>query len=136
VEPVLDSVDQLLDSRTVAVIGLSPNPHRDSHRVAAYLQCNGYRVIPVNPNVETVLGERAYASLGEVPDGVDAVDVFRRPEYLSQIVDDCITKGVGGVWAQLGVVDEGAAARARAAGIAVVMDLCWMVEHRNRRGGA
>jgi predicted CoA-binding protein len=136
VEPVLDSVDQLLDSRTVAVIGLSPNPHRDSHRVAAYLQRNGYRVIPVNPNVETVLGERAYASLGDVPEDVDAVDVFRRPEYLSQIVDDCITKGVGGVWAQLGVVDEGAAETARAAGIALVMDLCWMVEHRNRRGGA
>jgi hypothetical protein len=130
----VDDIDALLDARTVAVVGLSPDPGRASHEVAGYLRDHGYRIVPVNPNVEAVLGQRAYPSLAEVPFAVDLVDVFRRPEHLAGIVDEAIAKGVAGVWGQLGVVDQEAAARGRAAGLRVVMDRCLMVEHRRRRG--
>lgn len=127
-------IDVLLACHTVAVVGLSPDPARHSHEVAQYLQQHGYRVVPVNPNVDAVLGEQAYPSLGDIPFEVDAVDVFRRSEFLDAIVDGAIAKGVRGVWTQLGVVDEAAAERARAAGLAMVMDRCWMVEHARRAG--
>jgi predicted CoA-binding protein len=117
-------------SKTIAVVGLSPDEARDSHQVAAYMQRHGYRVIPVNPNVKTVLGERAYASLREVPEPIDLIDVFRRSEFVPAIVEDAIAVQAPALWLQLGVVHEAAARRAQQAGIAVVMDRCLMVEHR------
>src|SRR5688572_23477805 len=112
----------LLRVRTIAVVGLSPRATRPSHRVAKAMQGFGYRVIPVRPAVDAVLGERAYASLREVPVKPDLVDVFRAPEYVPAIVDDCIALGIGALWLQEGVIDEVAALRARAAGMYVVMD--------------
>jgi predicted CoA-binding protein len=117
-------------SKTIAVVGLSPDEARDSHQVAAYMQRHGYRVIPVNPNVKTVLGERAYGSLREVPEPIDLIDVFRRPEFVPAIVEEAIAIQAPALWLQLGVVHEAAARRAQQAGIAVVMDRCLMVEHR------
>jgi predicted CoA-binding protein len=119
----------LRGARTVAVVGLSDKPDRASYRVAAYLQGHGYRVVPVNPNVTRVLGERAYARLRDVPDRVDLVDVFRRPEHVPEIVEDAIAVGARAVWMQEGVVHNAAAERARAAGLTVVMNKCAMKEH-------
>ena len=110
--------------RTIAVVGLSPQPSRPSHRVASDLQRFGYRIIPVRPAVEQVLGEKAYASLREVPDKIDLVDVFRAPQYVDAIVDECIALKLPALWLQDGVVNEPAALKARAAGITVVMDRC------------
>lgn len=110
--------------RTIAVVGLSPHPDRPSHRVAAALQRFGYRVIPVRPAIERVLGETAYGDLREVPDRVDLVDVFRAPEYLPAIVEAAIEIGAPAIWFQEGVVNEVAAERARSAGLFVVMDRC------------
>jgi predicted CoA-binding protein len=110
--------------RTIAVVGLSPRTTRPSHRVARSLQGYGYRIFPVRPAVEEVLGERAYASLRALPEKPDLVDVFRAPEYVAAIVDDCIALGLPAIWLQLGVVDDEAALRARAAGMFVVMDRC------------
>jgi len=125
-----DPADKILRSaRTIAVVGLSANPRRPSHGVARYLQRAGYRIIPVNPNVSEVLGERAYATLLELPAPVDVVEVFRRSEYAGAIVDEAIATGAGAVWLQDGVVDEAAAERARAAGLDVVMDDCMMRRH-------
>ena len=123
----------LASARTIAVVGLSPNPRRPSHGVARYLQRVGYRIIPVNPNADEVLGERAYASLREVSDPVDVVDVFRRSEFVGSIVDDAIAMRARAVWLQDGVIDEQAAERARAAGLDVVMDDCIMRRHAARR---
>ena len=123
----------LASARTIAVVGLSPNPRRPSHGVARYLQRVGYRIIPVNPNVDEVLGERAYASLREVSDPIDVVDVFRRSEFVGPIVDDAIAMRARAVWLQDGVSDEQAAERARAAGLDVVMDDCIMRRHAARR---
>ncbi|HEV3097010.1 MAG TPA: CoA-binding protein [Candidatus Dormibacteraeota bacterium] len=129
-----DVGDRILASaRTIAVVGLSPNPGRPSHGVARYLQRVGYRIIPVNPNVDEVLGERAYASLREVSDPVDVVDVFRRSEFVGPIVDDAIAMRARAVWLQDGVIDEQSAERARAAGLDVVMDDCMMRRHAQRR---
>jgi predicted CoA-binding protein len=114
---------------TIAVVGLSDKPDRDSHRVAAYLQRQGYRVIPVNPAVKEVLGEKSYASLRDIPDKIDLVDVFRRPDAVPEIVDAAIAVGAKGVWMQEGVVHNAAADRARAAGLAVVMNRCILKEH-------
>jgi uncharacterized protein len=122
--------DLLRDAHTIAVIGLSDKPDRDSHRVARYLQSQGYRIIPVNPAVAEVLGEKSYPSLKDVPGPVNIVDIFRKPEAIPAIVDEAIAKGARAVWMQLGLAHEPAAAKARAAGLQVVMDKCIMVEHR------
>ena len=112
--------------RTFAVVGCSPEAHRPSHSVARFLQARGYRVIPINPNCDQVLGERAYARLADVPaeEGVEVVDVFRRSEHAGAHVDEAIDAGARAVWMQLGVIDHAAADRARAAGLDVVMDRC------------
>jgi len=123
----------LASARTIAVVGLSPDPRRPSHGVARYLQRVGYHIIPVNPNVDTVLGERAYPSLRQIPEPVDVVEVFRRSEFVGPIVDDAIAIKASAVWLQDGVVDEAAAERARASGLDVVMDDCMMRRHAQRR---
>jgi hypothetical protein len=110
--------------RTIAVVGLSPRTNRPSHGVAAQMQRFGYRIIPVRPAVDAVLGEKAYTSLREVPDQFDLVDVFRAPEYVDQIVEECIALGAPAIWLQEGVVNIPAAERARQAGLIVVMDRC------------
>lgn len=119
----------LASARTIAVVGLSDNPDRASYRVSAYMQNQGYRIIPVNPRVGQVLGEKAYPSLREVPEKVDVVDIFRRPEAIPAIVEDAIAIGAGAVWMQLGLSHEQAARRAGEAGIPVIMDRCIMIEH-------
>ena len=129
----MDVAEKILTaSRTIAVVGLSANPLRPSHGVARYLQRVGYRIIPVNPNVEEVLGERAYPSLRDIPQPVDVVEVFRRSEFVGPIVDDAIAIKASAVWLQDGVVDEAAAGRARASGLDVVMDDCMMRRHAQR----
>ncbi|HXN01738.1 MAG TPA: CoA-binding protein [Candidatus Dormibacteraeota bacterium] len=129
-EQAADPAERILRSaHTIAVVGLSANPHRPSHGVARYLQRVGYRIIPVNPNVAEVLGERAYATLSELPGPVDVVEVFRRSEFAGAIVDEAIAIGAKAVWLQDGVVDDAAAERARAAGLDVVMDDCMMRRH-------
>ncbi|MEK7215725.1 MAG: CoA-binding protein [Chloroflexota bacterium] len=120
----------LTEARTIAVVGLSPREDRDSHQVARYLQAHGYRVIPVNPLVEVVLGEKCYANLSAVPEPIDLVDIFRRSKDVAPVVEEAIAVGARGVWMQDGIVDPAAAARAEAAGIPVVMDDCTMRVHR------
>ncbi len=125
-----DPADKILRSaRSIAIVGLSANPRRPSHGVARYLRRAGYRIIPVNPNLAEVLGERAYPTLSDLPGPVDVVEVFRRSEFAGAIVDEAISIGAGAVWLQDGVVDEAAAERARAAGLDVVMDDCMMRRH-------
>jgi predicted CoA-binding protein len=120
----------LTRARTIAVLGCSPNPERPSHRIARRLQSWGYRVIPVRPAVAEILGAKAYARLAEVPPPIDLVDVFRSAAHLEAVVDECIALGVPALWIQEGIVNEPAAQRARAAGIAVVMNRCISVEYR------
>ncbi len=124
--------DLLRTARTIAVVGLSDNPLRPSHGVAAYLQSQGYRIIPVNPEIKGSLGEKAYPSLLDVPERIDIVDIFRRPEFVEEIVDQAIQLKVAAVWMQEEVIHEKAAQKARAVGIFVVMDRCILVEHRAR----
>ena len=124
----------LLRAKTIAVVGLSANPLRPSHGVAAYLQAQGYHIIPVNPQIEVALGEKAYASLLDVPEKVDIVNIFRRPEFVEEVVDQAIRLGVPTVWMQEEVIHEKAAQKARHAGIFVVMDRCILLEHRTRFG--
>lgn len=116
--------------QTWAVVGCSPDPSRASNRVARFLQAHGYRVIPVRPGVDEILGERCWPSLEDVPpdEGVEVVDIFRRSELAGRHVDEAIAVGANAVWLQLGVVDEDAAARARDAGLEVVMDRCPAIE--------
>jgi predicted CoA-binding protein len=109
-------------------VGCSPDPGRDSHRIAALLQRRGYRVIPVNPAAEEILGERCFPDLAAIGEPVDVVDIFRRPSEAGGHVDEAIAIGAGVVWMQLGVIDEDAAARAREAGLRVVMDRCPAIE--------
>ncbi len=124
------TIEQILQgSKTVAVVGLSPRPERDSHEVAHYLKEHGYRIIPVNPTATEILGERCYPSLSAVPEPVDIVDIFRRPEDVPPIVEEAIQKGARVVWMQLGIVHEEAANKAKAHGLDVVMDRCTKVEH-------
>jgi predicted CoA-binding protein len=131
--PQADPITKLLKSaRTIAVVGLSDDPLRPSHGVSAYMQSQGYRIIPVNPQIESSLGEKAYASLLEVPEKVDIVNIFRRPEFVQEIMDQAIQLKVPAVWMQEGVIHEDAAEKARLAGIFVVMDRCILEEHRAR----
>jgi len=118
----------LEQTQTWAVVGCSPDPYRDSHRIAALLQGRGFRVIPVNPNADEILGERCVASVHDIEEPVDVVDVFRRASEAGAHVDEAIAIGAKAVWLQLGVIDPAAAERARAAGLRVVMDRCPAIE--------
>jgi predicted CoA-binding protein len=120
----------LATPHTVAVVGCSPNPERDSHRIAKLLQDRGHRVIPVNPGHRSILGENCYASLRDIHETVDMVDIFRRSEQVAPIVDEAIEVGATIVWMQLGVIDEQAATKAQDAGLMVVMDRCPAIEYR------
>lgn len=124
------SIKEILATyKTIAVVGLSSQTWRASHSVSQYMQKNGYRIIPVNPNETDVLGERAYPSLDDVPESFEIVDIFRRPEYVPEIVEAAIRKNARVIWMQLGVSNEAAAGRARAAGLEVVMDRCILQDH-------
>jgi uncharacterized protein len=130
-----DPIYELLSrARTIAVVGLSNSPLRPSHGVAAYLQSQGYSIIPVNPQITEALGEKSYPSLLEVPEKIDIVDVFRRPEYVDEIVDQVIRLKIPAIWLQEEVINERAAEKARKAGMFVVMDRCILKEHRARFG--
>jgi predicted CoA-binding protein len=125
-----DPIAELLkSSKTIAVVGLSDNPMKPSYGVSQYMQSHGYKIVPVNPQVAEVLGEKSYASLLDIPEKIDIVDVFRRPEAVPEIVDQAIQLKVPAIWLQETVVHEAAAAKARAAGIYVVMDKCILKEH-------
>lgn len=127
------SIEELLaEPRTIAVVGLSSNRLRPSYGVSQYMQKAGFRIIPVNPaEAGPILGERVYPDLKSVPERIDIVDIFRRPEFVQEIVDDAIAVGAKAVWMQLDVTHEEAAAKARAAGLFVVMDRCILIEHQN-----
>ena len=124
----MDDVEAILGLRTWAVVGCSPDPRRDSHRIAGLLQRRGYRVIPVNPACDEILGERCYPALADVPEPVEVVDIFRRSDAAGAHVDEAIAIGARAVWMQLGVMDGAAASRARAAGLLVVMNRCPAIE--------
>ncbi len=128
-----DPITVILEKyKTLAVVGLSSKSSRPSHGVAAYMQARGYRIIPVNPKEASVLGEKAYASLEEVPDPVEIVVIFRRPEHVPEVVESAIRKGAKVVWMQEGVAHQDAARRARARGLEVVEDRCILKEHAKR----
>ena len=122
--------DLLTTAHTIAVVGLSSSRHRASFGVSQYMQSAGYRIIPVNPNEREVLGEKAYARLEDVPEKMDIVDVFRRSEFVPEIVDAAIRVGARAIWMQEGVADEAGARRARDAGLFVIMDSCILKQHR------
>jgi len=133
--PQSDPITDLLKrARTIAVVGLSNSPLRPSHGVSAYMQTHGYRIIPVNPQIHGSLGERAYPSLLDVKEKIDIVNIFRRPAYVEEVVDQAIQMKVPVIWMQEGVVHEKAAQKARQAGIFVIMDTCILKEHRARFG--
>ncbi len=119
--------------RTIAVIGLSDNPAKPSHSVSEYMQRHGYKIYPVNPSIPTVLGEKSYASLSDLPIKPDVVNVFRVPSLIPAIVDEMLMLGLKDLWVQQGIVNLEAAQRAEQGGIRVVMDRCIMVEHRRRQ---
>jgi uncharacterized protein len=128
-----DRITKILrESKTIAVIGLSSNPMRPSHGVTEYMQSAGYRIIPVNPNETEVLGEKSYARLEDVPQKIDIVNVFRRAEEVTPVVESAIRIGAKVVWMQSGIENEEAAEKARAAGLTVIEDACILVEHRRR----
>jgi uncharacterized protein len=128
-----DPIYELLSRvKTIAVVGLSDSPMRPSHGVSAYMQAQGYRIIPVNPHISEALGGNSYPSLLEVPEKIDLVDVFRRPEYVDEIVEQAIQLKIPAIWLQEDVVNERAAEKARKAGMFVVMDRCVLKEHRAR----
>lgn len=129
------TLQSMLAAQTIAVVGLSDDPAKPSHYVSAYLQQAGYRILPVNPSLPTVLGETSYPSLTVLcaEQKPDVVDVFRLPKFIPAIVDEMIQLGLKNLWIQQGIIDHVSAARAEAAGIQVVMDRCIMVEHRNRK---
>jgi predicted CoA-binding protein len=126
--------DLLKRSRTIAVVGLSNDPLRPSHGVSAYMQSNGYHIIPVNPEIKEALGETAYASLIDVPEKIDIVNIFRRPEFVEVVVDQAIRRKLPAIWMQEEVINEKAAEKARHAGIFVIMDRCILKEHKARFG--
>lgn len=125
-----DLHELLARSKVIAVVGHSDKPHRTSYRIGQYLREAGYKVYPVNPTVTEIDGDISYPNLAAVPEPIDIVDVFRRSEYLAEIVDEAIAVGAKAIWTQLGVVDKDAARRAEEAGLDVVMDRCIMVDHR------
>jgi predicted CoA-binding protein len=128
-----DEIGELLKrTKTIAVVGLSDSPLRPSYGVSAYMQAHGYRIIPVNPSIKGALGGKAVASLAEVPEKIDMIDVFRRSEFVPDIVDEAIRLKVPAIWLQEDVIHEEAAEKARKAGIFVVMDKCILKEHRRR----
>jgi len=126
--------DLLKRARNIAVVGLSSSPLRPSHGVAAYMQSQGYHIIPVNPTIEEALGEKSYASLLDVTEKIDIVNVFRRPEFVEEVVEQAIQLKVPAIWMQEEVINEKAAEKARKAGIFVIMDQCILKEHRARFG--
>jgi uncharacterized protein len=133
--PQPDAIADLLKrSKTIAVVGLSNSPMRPSHGVSAYMQTSGYHIIPVNPNIKGALGEKAYASLLDVREKIDIVNIFRRPEFVEEIVDQAIQLKVPAIWMQEEVINEQAAEKARRAGIFVIMDRCILKEHKARFG--
>jgi len=127
--------DILKKCKTIAVVGLSSNAMRPSHGVSEYMQSAGYRIIPANPNEIEVLGEKSYARLEDVLEKIDVVDIFRRAEFVPQVVESAIRVGAKVVWMQLGIEHEEAAERARAAGLVVVEDACMLIEHKRRVTG-
>jgi predicted CoA-binding protein len=130
--PPSEEVKAILEnSRTVAVVGISPKAERDSHQVARYLKEQGYRIVPVNPGQKEILGETCYPNLKAIPFPVDMVDVFRRPEAVPPIVDDAIAIGAKVVWMQLGIAHNESAKKARGSGLSVVMNKCTKIEHMN-----
>jgi len=130
-----DAIGELLKrSKTIAVVGLSNSPLRPSHGVSAYMQTHGYRIIPVNPQIKGSLGEKAYASLLDVTEKIDIVNVFRRPEFVEDVVDQAIQMKVPAIWMQEGVINEKAAEKARKAGMFVIMGQCILREHKARFG--
>src|ERR1041384_912995 len=130
-----DRLRILSEYRTIAMVGLSSNPFRPSHFAAIYMLSEGYNVIPVNPREQAILGRRCHPSLRDIPDKVDLVDIFRDPSAVPPIVEEAIAIGAKVVWMQLGVINEAAAQRARAAGLEVVMDACVKIEHARFFGG-
>ena len=132
--PSADPIFEILTKyKTIAVVGLSSNPARPSYGVTEYMQSAGYQIVPVNPNETDVLGEPSYACLQDVPQKIEIVDVFRRPEEVPPVVDAAIKAGAKVIWMQLGIANEPAAEKARAAGLTVIMDACILVEHKRRR---
>ena len=129
----MNPVEILKNWKTIAVVGLSPNPYRPSNGVSAYMKEQGYRIIPVNPGHAQILGEKSYRRLEDIPEPVEIVNVFRRSEEVGPVVDSAIAIGAKAVWMQQGVYNEEAAERARAAGLEVVMDRCILQEHRKLR---
>ena len=130
-----DPIRELLErAKTIAVVGLSDNPLRPSHGVSAYMQTQGYKIIPVNPNIRESLGETSYPSLTDVPGKIDIVNIFRRPQFVEEIVDQAIGLKVPAVWMQEEVINEKAGEKARRAGMFVVMDRCILKEHKERFG--
>ena len=129
------AIQKLLESvRRIAVVGLSPKPHRDSNRIAVYLLEHGYEVVPVYPREDEILGQKVYRRVQDIPGSVDLVNVFRRSDVLPAVFDDLLAAGAGAVWTQLGCVDEDGARRALAAGLTVVMNRCVMVDHSRLLG--
>jgi len=134
-EASADAILELLKKyKTIAVVGLSSNPMRPSYSVAEYMQGAGYRIIPVNPNETEVLGEKSYARLEDVPEKIEIVDIFRRTEEVAGVVESAIRVGAKVVWMQLGVENDAAAEKARAAGLVAIEDACIFMEHRRRAG--
>lgn len=129
-----EAIERGLAAKTVAIVGLSGDRDSYSYQVGHYLQSQGYRVIPVNPKEQTILDETSYPSLRDVPDKVDTVDIFRRPEAIPGIVEEAIEKGASVIWMQLGIVSREAAQKAQDAGLTVVMNRCMKIEHKARHG--
>ena len=133
--PDAGAIRKLLESvRRIAVVGLSPKPHRDSNRIAVYLLEHGYEIVPVYPREDEILRQKVYRRVQDIPGSVDLVNVFRRSEVLPAVFDDLLAAGAGAVWTQLGCVDEDGARRALAAGLTVVMNRCVMVDHSRLLG--
>ncbi|MBO9598887.1 MAG: CoA-binding protein [Cohnella sp.] len=127
--PSREQIKQILqDANNIAVVGLSDDPSKTSHMVSEAMQLKGYRIIPVNPNATTILGEKCYASLAEVPDPIDIVNVFRRPEHTPQVAKDAVAAGAKVLWLQLGIANDETAAIAEEGGLTVIMDRCIKVE--------